>query len=580
MYALQFEDVSISYRTRDESGAPTEFEAVKHVTLRLPRRGTLGIAGESGSGKSTLIMSALRLLPDNATVTGTVRLGEHDVNQLSWGQVRAVRWKEASIVFQGAMHSLNPVQRVGRQIAEAMQLHDPKGGRSGRNAYRKDVAGLLEQVDLPSHTIDAYPHELSGGQKQRIMIAMALACDPEVIIADEPTTALDVIVQERVLDLLTKLVQDRGLSLLMITHDLSVLAKTCDEIAVLYRGEIVESGPSREILANPQHPHTRALTDAVPVIGDQKSRLNPASRKQSEPGQTTAVPVVTGGIGDEVLGADDLSVRFHTRIGEIRAVDGVDLSCREGEITVLVGQSGSGKTTLVRTVLGLQPPTGGAVTFRGRPLSHKQRELREYRGSVQFVLQDPMSALNPKHTVYEIIAEGIRVQGLEGDERERVRQALLAAELTPPERFFTKLPQELSGGQRQRVVIAGALALEPEFLIADEPVASLDASVRGEILALLLRLKQERGLGCLVITHDLGVAWNIGDRVLVMHRGKIVESGPAEEVLLDPQHDYTKRLLAAVPTMAERGAAPDAAERTDVAKGAASDAELAEKGNE
>lgn len=551
MYALQFEDVSISYSTRDEHGEPSEFQAVKNVTLRLSKRGTLGIAGESGSGKSTLIMSALRLLPDSANISGRVLLGDRDMNELSWGQVRAVRWKEASIVFQGAMHSLNPVQRVGKQIAEAMRIHAQSTAKQGRDAYVDEVLALLEQVDLPKHTIDAYPHELSGGQKQRIMIAMALACDPEVIIADEPTTALDVIVQERVLDLLTKLVEERGLSLLMITHDLSVLARTCAEIAVMYRGEIVETGPSREILANPTHPHTRALTDAAPVIGDPKSRLNPASRKHSDPGQTTAVSVVAPGPGEEVLSADGLTVQFSTRVGEITAVNNVDLSCREGEITVLVGQSGSGKTTLVRTVLGLQAPSSGSVRFRGRPLGRRQRELREYRGSVQFVLQDPMSALNPKHTVYESIAEGIRVQGLEGDERERVRQALMSAELTPPERFFSKLPSELSGGQRQRVVIAGALALEPEFLIADEPVASLDASVRGEILALLLRLKRDLGLGCLVITHDLGVAWNIGDRVLVMHRGKVVEGGDAESVLLSPTHEYTRQLLAAVPTMGE-----------------------------
>ncbi len=550
MYALQFEDVSISYSTRDENGAPSEFQAVKNVTLRLPRRGTLGIAGESGSGKSTLIMSALRLLPDSASVTGTVRLGENNINELTWGQVRAVRWKEASIVFQGAMHSLNPVQRIGRQIAEAMRLHDPKGEKAGRGAYRSDVAELLTQVDLPVQTADAYPHELSGGQKQRVMIAMALACDPEVIIADEPTTALDVIVQERVLDLLTQLVEDRGLSLLMITHDLSVLARTCDEIAVMYQGEIVESGPSLEILTRPKHRHTRALTDAVPVIGDPKSRLNPASRKQSDPGSTTSVSVVAAGAGVEILSAEGLVVRFNTRVGSVNAVDGVELTCKKGEITVLVGQSGSGKTTLVRTVLGLQQPTSGSIRFRGETLSHKQRDLRKYRGSVQFVLQDPMSALNPKHTVYEAVAEGIRIQGLGGNERERVREALLAAELLPPERFFMKLPNELSGGQRQRVVIAGALALEPEFLIADEPVASLDASVRGEILALLLRLKHRLGLGCLVITHDLGVAWNIADRVLVMHRGKIVEGGEAEAVLINPQHEYTKSLIAAVPTIA------------------------------
>ena len=294
------------------------------------------------------------------------------------------------------------------------------------------------------------------------------------------------------------------------------------------------------------------------MIGDPKSRLNPASRKQSAPGETTALPVIASGVGAEILSTDDLTVSFHTRVGNVTAVDGVDLSCREGEITVLVGQSGSGKTTLVRTVLGLQPPSSGEVRYRGQPLSRRARDLRDYRGSVQFVLQDPMSALNPKHTVYEIIAEGIRIQGFGGDERERVRQALLAAELYPPERFFTKLPKELSGGQRQRVVIAGALALEPDFLIADEPVASLDASVRGEILALLLRLKRDLGLGCFVITHDLGVAWNIADRVLVMHRGKIVEAGNAEDVLLSPQHDYTRQLLAAVPTMG----APEASERS------------------
>lgn len=549
-YALQFDDVSISYRTHDELGNPYELQAVKHVTLQVPKHGTLGIAGESGSGKSTLIMSVLRLLPENATVTGTVKLGDKDINKLNWGQVRAVRWTEASIIFQGAMHSLNPVQKIGRQIGEAIRIHDPKGGRRGKDAYRHEVLDLLDHVDLPASSIDAFPHELSGGQKQRVMIAMALACDPEVIIADEPTTALDVIVQERVLNLLTDLVKKRGMTLVMITHDLSVLAQTCEQVAVLYQGEIVEMGPSREILTNPRHPHTKALTNAVPTIGDPKSRLNPVSQRSSDHGdQDTDLVNASPPAGGEVLRAEDLVVQFHTRVGDVTAVNHVDLVCQDGEITVLVGQSGSGKTTLVRAVLGLQPPTSGHIKYRGNPLSHKQRDLRDYRKNVQFVLQDPMAALNPKHTVYEIVAEGIRVQGIEGDEREQVRSALIAAELQPPEQFLAKLPSELSGGQRQRVVIAGALALKPEFIVADEPVASLDASVRGEILALLLRLRRKFGLGCLVITHDLGVAWNIADRVLVMQRGKIVEEGEAEQVLLHPQHDYTKELLAAVPTI-------------------------------
>lgn len=548
MYALEFENVSISYRTRDESGKPQEFEAVKNVTLKLPERGTLGIAGESGSGKSTLILSALRLLPANAKMVGTVKVGKHNMQELSWGKVRAVRWSEAAIVFQGAMHSLNPVQRVGAQIAEPLVIHGGKKPPS-KEELRSRVTALLEQVDLPPHVFSAYPHELSGGQKQRVMIAMALACDPDLIIADEPTTALDVIVQKRVLDLLKRLVAERGLSLLMITHDLAVLAETCDEIAVMYHGEIVEAGPAREILRNPQHPHTRALTDAVPVIGDEKSRRNPASRKTSAPGNTQVlnIPVHVDAAAEDVLEACDLNVTFHTRVGNVTAVNNVNIGCKLGEIAVLVGQSGSGKTTLVRTLLGLQEPTSGEVRYAGKPLAKKQRELKSYRRRVQFVLQDPMSALNPKHTVYELIAEGIRIHRLPGDERARVREVLEAVELTPAERFMGKLPSELSGGQRQRVVIAGALALEPEFLIADEPVASLDASVRGEILALLMRLQREFGLGCLVITHDLGVAWNIGDRVLVMHRGAIVEEGSVEDVLLRPQHLYTQQLLAAVP---------------------------------
>jgi len=538
MPRLEFKDFRVSYTVQTEHG-PSETVAVDSVNLVVEPGSTVGMAGESGCGKSTLAMSVLRLLPGNATVGGQVLLDGESVNEMNWGRMRAVRWTEAAIVFQGAMHSLNPVRRVGDQVTEALLVHaaDLTVDYAGDAARRARVAELLAQVDLPADKGAAYPHELSGGQKQRVMIAMALACDPDLIIADEPTTALDVIVQDQVLGLLTRLVRDRGLSLVLISHDLSVLAATCDRIVVMQKGRVVEDGPSAEVMRNPQHPHTQALASAFPLVGD------PGSRRIL-PGYD-ATDVAGRAAGDVVLEARDLSVHFGSGT---RAVDKVNLACRRGEIVALVGQSGSGKTTLARTLLGLQAVSGGEVRFNGVRLEHKRASLKAFRRSVQFVLQDPTAALNPKQTVYEAVAEGMRIHRLPGDERERVSEALRKAGLNPPERYLSAIPQELSGGERQRVVIAGALALNPEFLVADEPVASLDASVRAEILALLLRLRSELGLGALVITHDLGLAWNIADRVVVMYEGRIVEEGPVEDVLLNPQHEYTRRLLSVVPT--------------------------------
>ncbi|GAA4868796.1 ABC transporter ATP-binding protein [Saccharopolyspora cebuensis] len=520
---LHLRDLAVSYR-----GEP----AVHGVDLTLDAGETLGLAGESGCGKTTLAMSVLRLLPRSAEVSGEVLLDGQDVRAMSFGQLRAVRWASASVVFQGAMHALNPVRSIGAQIAEPIRLHGsvPATGVAAR------VAELLEQVELPADRAGAYPHELSGGQKQRVMIAMALACEPRLVIADEPTTALDVVVQAQVLGLLRRIVAERGLALLMISHDLSVLSTTCARLAVMHRGRLVEDGPARQVMAEPAHEHSRALAEAFPVVGDPGFRYAGTSRRAAEP--------------RELLAAEDVRVRFRSRTGDaVDAVRGVDLAVREDEILALVGQSGSGKTTLARTLLGLQRPTGGAVRYDGAPLPTDGAGLRAYRKRVQLVLQDPAGALNPRHSVYEAVAEGLRIHGAPGDERERVTAALEAAELRPAEKFFARLPHELSGGQRQRVVIAGALVLDPQLLIADEPVASLDATVRGEILALLLRLRAERGLSTMVITHDLGLAWNIADRVAVMYRGEIVELGSVEQVLLDPRHDYTRTLLAAVPTV-------------------------------
>ncbi|MDL9978354.1 ATP-binding cassette domain-containing protein [Microbacterium sp. ASV49] len=546
MPELTFDDVSITYRTvgRNDEGAVA---AVKNVSLQLPIGGTLGVAGESGSGKSTLAMSVLRLLPPNAKLSGRVLIGDTDIADLRFGELRAVRWAEASIVFQGAMHSLNPVRTVGQQIMEALELHVADGWRTEK-ARKARVIELLSAVDLVPTKADSYPHELSGGQKQRVMIAMALACEPDIIIADEPTTALDVIVQKQILDMISSLVAERGISMMMISHDLSVLATACERIAIMRDGELVEVGDAYEVCTNPQHPYTRQLAEAFPTIGDPASRLNPVTRRGD------AVRAPSREISGEVLlEVRDVTVTYHGRGKPLAAVKNVSLDLRNGEILALVGQSGSGKTTLARTIVGLQhADEGSTIRFRGKDIPKKGRALRDFRSEVQMVLQDPSAALNPKISVYESVAEGLRVQRYSGDEQERVAQSLTDAELTPPERFFSAIPQELSGGQRQRAVIAGALAVGPQLLVADEPVASLDASVRGEILALLLSLRDRLDLSALVITHDLGLAWNIADTVAVMYEGALVEYGPTEQVLLDPQHAYTRRLLAAAPSIERR----------------------------
>jgi len=614
---LEVRDLAVAYGS---GGEPVR--AVRGVGFTLDAGQTLGVAGESGCGKTTMALSLLRLLPASARISGQILFRGEDIVGLGWQKLRAVRWAKASVVFQGAMSALNPVRTVGEQITEPIILHE----KVGRREAGARAAQLLDSVGVPARRRSSYPHELSGGQRQRVMIAMALACRPGLIIADEPTTALDVIVQAQILGLLTGLVRERGISMIVISHDLSVLGETCDRLAVMYAGRLVEEGPSGQVLGDPRHPYTRILSRAFPQAGDPASRLAPAGLPGEPPdlradmtgcsfaprcpeslpqcvtgeielwpagprraaacvrvldgtagpgtgtdggdeGERAATPPAAAPAGrpapppraaggaplpaaaTPLLEARDLRVEFPARRGRgpARAVDGVNLALRRGEIVALIGESGCGKSTLARALVGLVPPTGGEVRYEGTALRRSGAALRDHRRHVQLVLQDPAGALNPRQNVFDAVAEGPRLHGRRDGLAGRVHDALAQAGLRPPGQFAARYPHELSGGQQQRVVIAGALALGPAVLVADEPVSSLDASVRGEILKLILTLRDQLSLTALIVSHDLGVAWNIADRVAVMYLGRIVETGPVSEVLLRPRHPYTRALMSVLP---------------------------------
>ncbi len=605
---LEVRDLAVTYCSTDKS-----VRAVQGVNFTLDAGQTLGMAGESGCGKTTVALSLLRLLPQSATLSGQILFKGEDVISLGWQKLRAVRWAGASVVFQGAMSSLNPVQTIGDQIREPILLHE--------NVTRREADGrvgdLLDSVGVLARRSASYPHELSGGQRQRVMIAMALACNPDLIIADEPTTALDVIVQAQILRLLTDLVRDSNIGMIMISHDLSVLAETCERLAVMYAGRLVEIGPARDVLAGPTHPYTGILSRAFPHTGDPASRFAPAGLPGEPPdlradltgcpfaprcpvvmeechtrevelwpsgpqresacikvlepatsGQASgtdnasaaassspaaaaaarpSAPALAGDV--PVLEVRNLSVVYPARRnrGPARAVDDVNLSIGRGEIVALIGESGCGKSTLARALVGLIRPTSGEVCHEGNGLRYSSAALTEYRRHVQLVLQDPAGALNPRQNVFDSVAEGPRLHGMRSGLHARVHDSLSRCGLRPPEHFIGRYPHELSGGQQQRVVIAGALALDPSVIIADEPVSSLDASVRGEILKLILNLRDQLSLSALIVSHDLGVAWNIADRVAVMYLGRIVEVGSVADVLLRPQHPYTQALISVLP---------------------------------
>ncbi|WAA66489.1 ABC transporter ATP-binding protein [Microbacterium oxydans] len=528
---LSISDLRVTFRTED--GA---VEAVKGIDLEVKPGEVLALVGESGSGKSVTAMAILKLLPKSATVTGSIRLAGRELLPLPESEMNAVRGAEISMVFQEPMTALNPSMRIGDQITEAILNHRQI---SKADAWERAVE-MLQRVGIPdpARRAKSYPHELSGGQRQRVVIAIALACEPQLIIADEPTTALDVTVQAEILDLIRRLAAESGTAFLLVTHNMGVVADIADRVAVMFRGTMVEVGDTRAVLTAPREDYTKKLLSAVPSLPDIASVVE----RDEEPEPAAAV-----------LELDAASVTYRRGGRPFLALDGVSLRIAPGEILGLVGESGSGKSTLGRAALGLLPLSSGGITLFGEKVGRggvSGRRERELRGRVGAIFQDPGSSLDPRMTVGEAIAEPLLVQRRRfptsgSQRRARVAELLEAVEL--PSTYASRYPHELSGGQRQRIGLARAIALEPELIIADEPTSALDVSVQAAVLEVLRTLQAKMHFACLFISHDLAVVHEISDRVAVMLKGEIVETGSADEVLLAPQHPYSRRLLASVP---------------------------------
>ncbi|WP_348786562.1 ABC transporter ATP-binding protein [Leifsonia sp. NPDC080035] len=512
----------------------------------------VAIVGESGSGKSVTARSLVGLAGRNAVVHAD-ELTIHHRDALAFGprQWRRVRGRDIGFVLQDALVSLDPLRPVGREIAEALRLH----GWGDRRARAARVLDLLKRVGVPFPVQRAKqrPDQLSGGLRQRALIASAIALDPDIVIADEPTTALDVTVQAQVLAQLEGM-KDRGASLILISHDLSVVARLADHILVMRGGEVVEQGPSAEVLGDPQHDYTRALIAAVPSEATRGRALTPGAPE----------PAPRPALGDVVLSGHDLEKRFHTADGTVtRAVDGVSFELRAGETLGIVGESGSGKSTTARLALGLESLDGGTVTLLGHEFSAlPERRRRALRGRISVVYQDPLSSFDPRWTVERILVDALRGERFRSAAARDARVRELLGQVGLPESALPRFPLRLSGGQRQRVAIARALAPRPDVIVLDEAVSALDVTIQAQILDLLVGLQRASGVAYLFISHDLGVISHLSDRVLVMKDGRVVEEGTAEAVFERPQHPYTRDLIAAIPEFDPAGASEGAAART------------------
>jgi len=527
-----------------------DVKAVDDVSLSLAPGEVLAIVGESGSGKSVTAKSVLGLLPETAASRGAIVLNNKEVIGMSGKRLRELRGVDVAMVFQEPSTALNPVFTVGWQIAEGLRAH---GNVSKREARTKAIE-ILRKVGIPEpeKRVDYYPHQFSGGQKQRVVIAMALVLEPELIVADEPTTALDVTVQAEILDLLRRCRDEFGAAIILITHNMGIVADLSDRVAVMYQGKLVEEAPAQQLFDAAQHPYTQKLLAAVPRIGSGASRaaIRVADRAAAG-GEKSAEAVVI---------AHNLEIEFPGRFGRapFRAVDRVSFTISPGEVLGLVGESGSGKTTIGRAIGGLNKITGGSLSVLGHEmLGFKERKFRPVRSDIGFVFQDPASSFNPLLTIAQCVAEPLIVHGKAedaNDARGRVNELLEAVQL--PRAFGDRYPHELSGGQRQRASLARSLALRPRLLIADEPTSALDVSVQAKVLELFADLQRDLGFAALFISHDLAVVDMLSDRIAVLYKGQLVEEGVGSDVLGNPRHPYTQRLLASLPV-------PDPREQTE-----------------
>ncbi|MEV6753816.1 ABC transporter ATP-binding protein [Streptomyces sp. NPDC051214] len=522
-----------------------ETRAVDRLSFTLQKGAALGLVGESGSGKSTVASALLGLhRGTGANVGGAVRVGGIDVQEASGAELRRLRGGTAAMVFQDPLSSLDPYYAVGDQIAEVYRVHTG----ASRRAARARAVDVLDRVGIPDAVRRARsrPHEFSGGMRQRALIAMALACEPELLIADEPTTALDVTVQAQILDLLHALRAETGMALLLVTHDVGVAAESVDDVLVMRYGRAVERGPVREVLGAPADAYTKELLGAVPRVDS--PRQAPTAHAQ----------------GDVVLEAVDLRKEFGRGKRAFAAVDGVSLTVRRGETLGVVGESGSGKTTLGRMLVGLLEPSAGDVRHGGAREPGEKATGGGRRGGVQMVFQDPVSSLNPRRSIGESIADPLRARG-ERDAVVRARVSDLMERVGLDPAYYGRYPHEFSGGQRQRVGIARALAAEPRVIVCDEPVSALDVTTQAQVTALLAELQREHGLALVFIAHDLAVVRQVSDRVAVMRQGRIVEHGSVDEVYGAPRQAYTRQLLAAVPALDPEAAARRRAARRELA---------------
>ncbi|MER3470690.1 MAG: ABC transporter ATP-binding protein [Chitinophagaceae bacterium] len=547
---LQIKNLSVDFITENET-----FSAVRNISLEVGKGELLAIVGESGSGKSVISLSILQLLPSPPAkyTSGNILFHDEttiDILKADVQTIQSIRGSKIAMIFQEPMSSLNPVISCGKQVMEALLLHK----NISKAEAKKQTIAWFEKVKLPNpeKIVDRYPHQLSGGQKQRVMIAMAMCCEPSLLICDEPTTALDVTVQKTILELIKGLQQHQNMAVIFITHDLGVVSEIADRVAIMYKGEIVEQGKRQEIFTQAKHPYTKALIACRPALHPKEERL-PTVADFLNPSEVKRASVKHDPGKDVLVDVQNLTVSFPTKtnvfgkaLSSVNAVDDVSFQICNEETLGLVGESGCGKTTLGRTLLRLIEPTSGKIIYNNQDItSFDKANLKGFRKDVQLIFQDPFSSLNPRLTIGAALEEPVKIFNPSANRKKLV--ADLLAKVSLPTTAAQRYPHEFSGGQRQRIVIARALALSPDFLVCDESVSALDVSVQAQVLNLLNDLKADLGLTLLFISHDLSVVRYMSDRIMVMNKGKIVESGVAEEVYLKPKSEYTQRLIASIP---------------------------------